>query len=237
MTIDLLIAIVLTASAATVVSVLCLSVRRSPSWRLTAAAIAIAWFSAIVALGATGTLAPDGLGTPGVGLVVALPVLVLAFAGLRIDALRQALLAISVHALIAANAVRVLGVVFLILHAQGRLPAPFAPIAGWGDIFIGATALPVAWMVAMATPGWRSVALAWNALGLADLVAAIALGVMSAPDSPIRAFTDGSGTSVMSVLPMLLVPGYLVPILMLTHLAVFLRLGRRAAAAGRLAAA
>ena len=57
-------------------------------------------------------------------------------------------MAIPLPALVAAHAVRVLGIFFLILHAQGRLPAPFAPTAGWGDIVIGATALPVAWLVA-----------------------------------------------------------------------------------------
>ena len=53
---------------------------------------------------------------------------------------------------------------------------------------------------------------------------AIALGVTSAPDSPIPVFTGGPGTAVMSVLPMLLIPGFLVPVLMLAHFAVFYRL-------------
>jgi hypothetical protein len=49
--------------------------------------------------------------------------------------------------LVGVHTVRLLGVSFIILFAAGRLPAPFAPVAGWGDIFVGATAIPVAWLV------------------------------------------------------------------------------------------
>ena len=55
------------------------------------------------------------------------------------------MLAIPLPALVAVNAIRILGVIFVMLHAAGKLPAPFAPSAGWGDIFVGVTALPVAW--------------------------------------------------------------------------------------------
>jgi hypothetical protein len=70
----------------------------------------------------------------------------------------------------------------------------------------------------------RNVALAWNMLGMIDLVLAIGLGVTSAPDSPLQLFTQSPGTAVMSSLPMLLVPVFLVPLYLLSHLAIFYRL-------------
>ena len=42
-----------------------------------------------------------------------------------------------------------LGVFFIALWALGRLPAPFAPSAGWGDVLVGLTALPIAHRVAL----------------------------------------------------------------------------------------
>jgi hypothetical protein len=79
------------------------------------------------------------VGAPALGLAVLLPVLVLAFAVTRVSILRSALLEIPVALLIGVNVVRILGVFFVLLRAAGRLPAPFAPIAG------GATSWSVRW--------------------------------------------------------------------------------------------
>jgi hypothetical protein len=135
--------------------------------------------------------------------------------------LREVLDRIPLTALIGVNALRVLGVVFVLLYAAGRLPAPFAPAAGWGDIFVGLTALPVAWAVRKGVH--RGLVLAWNTLGLADLVNAIVLGVVSSP-GPLQVFMDEPNAAIMSTLPWVLIPCFLVPLLILTHLAVFYRL-------------
>lgn len=167
---------------------------------------------------------PDGLDTLGVGAAVLLPILAIAFLAPRWQPLRNALFGIPVPVFVGVNAVRVLGVFFLILYADGRLPAPFAPSAGWGDIVVGITALPVAFLAARQATGWRPIGLVWNVAGFADLVMAVGLGVTSAIDSPLRIFVGGPDTTLMSQLPMFLVPGFLVPLLLLTHLAVFVRL-------------
>jgi hypothetical protein len=127
------------------------------------------------------------------------------------------------------QAIRVLGVSFVLLHAAGRLPGPFAPVAGWGDIAIGATALPVAWWL---TRGLKTNALVWwNALGLLDLVVAVGLGAVSSP-GPIRVFTDDPGSEIMTTLPWIIIPCFLVPALTFVHLAVFWRLSRAAIGSG-----
>ena len=141
--------------------------------------------------------------------------------------LRRVWHAIPLPVLIGVNAVRVLGIVMVLWHEAGRLSAPFAPIAGWGDVLIGLTAIPVALAVRAAAPGWRPAALLWNALGLLDLVAAIALGLTSAEGTPLRIFFGEPGTGLMGELPLVLIPAYLVPLLIVTHLAVFARLRAR----------
>jgi hypothetical protein len=215
----------LTVSASIVVAFL--SHALAPTWlgRLTVAGVLGAWFAIVVVLGALGALDPvRGLGVPALGLTVALPVVALVGAFLAVPSVRNAMLATPLPALVAVNAIRVLGVTFLILYAEGRLPAPFAQSAGWGDIFAGVTALPVAWSIARFGARARTLTYLWNAIGLADLLAAVTLGPLSAP-GPLQVF--GPPTSaLMTTLPWLIIPGFVVPSLIFIHIVIFYRLAK-----------
>ena len=129
-------------------------------------------------------------------------------------------------ALIGLHAIRLLGVTFIILYAEGRLPAPFAPSAGWGDMFIGATALPLAWAVMRFGARVRPLVLLWNALGVADLVIALTLGPFRRRVR-FRFSLDRRTASPMTTLPWLIIPGFLVPILLFIHVVIFTRLLRQ----------
>jgi hypothetical protein len=65
--------------------------------------------------------------------------------------------------------------------------------------------------------------LLWNAFGAADLVNAVALGALSAP-GPLNAFAGPPTSAIMTSLPWLLIPGFLVPSLFFIHLVIFHRL-------------
>jgi hypothetical protein len=65
----------------------------------------------------------------------------------------------------------------------------------------------------------------WNAFGMADLVLAIALGVMSAANSPLQIFAE-PGSQAMQQLPWSFVPTVLVPLWMVLHAIIFVRLRR-----------
>jgi hypothetical protein len=225
MTLDLLIAVIATACAAIVISALALSTPASPSQRIGITAVMIVWFFADVALAATGG-SPGGLGTPGLGIAVLLPILAIALLAPRVAILRSALYGIPLSVLIGVNALRVFGYFFIIHYDAGRLPAPFAPSAGWGDVLAGIFAIPVAIIVAREVTGWRPIAFLWTLFAAADLILAVGFGVTSAYDSPLRIFTGGPDTTIMSQLPMFLIPGFLVPVFFLTHIAVFVRLAR-----------
>ena len=221
---DLTGAIELTAGAGILVGSLA-AIQPEPAARLRIAAILGAWFALVVASAALHLFDPHlGLGTPAIGIAVLVPVIVLAYTGLRWPTVNAAVLAAPLALLIGVNVVRVLGVNFILLYANHRLPAPFAPAAGWGDVFIGLTALPVAWLASRQAPGWRAVTLGWNALGLLDLVDAISLGLTSAEDSPVRIFFTDPSMAPMSSLPWILIPAFLVPLLIGIHFAVFHRL-------------
>jgi hypothetical protein len=142
--------------------------------------------------------------------------------------LHRALRAIPLSMLIGVNVIRAFGVTFLLLYSAGRLPAPFAPVAGWGDILVGLTALPVAWLAYKKGAAAHPTVWIWNIIGLLDLIAAVGLGVVSSP-GPLRLIFAEPGSGIMTTLPWLLIPGFLVPLLAATHLAVFYRLSTAAA--------
>lgn len=105
---------------------------------------------------------------------------------------------------------RIVGVIFVILEAQQLLPARFALSAGYGDIFIGATA----WFAAtrLGKAGNRALFILWQALGIVDLVSAVALGVTAGIFQ-----TSGPNMHLMTVLPLSVIPTFLVPLFLLFH--------------------
>ena len=68
---------------------------------------------------------------------------------------------------------RVLGVIFLVLYASGKIPGAFALPAGIGDVLTGLLAPIVALGYARGRPGAERRVLAWNVFGLLDLVVAV----------------------------------------------------------------
>jgi len=78
----------------------------------------------------------------------------------------------------------------------------------------------------------RRAVLFWNSFGLADLVTAVTLGALSAP-GPSRVFFDAPGSGLMTSVPWILIPCFLVPSLSFVHLVVFYQTLRMPAADGR----
>ena len=73
---------------------------------------------------------------------------------------------------------------------------------------------------------WGVLALAWNILGTLDLVAAVGLGVISAPGSPLQILGGSVGSAAMWSLPWSNIPTLLVPFYLITHGVIFARLAR-----------
>ncbi len=127
------------------------------------------------------------------------------------EGFRNFVLSLTLRTLTAVQTWRIMGFLFLILNARGILPALFALPAGLGDMAIGATAPFIAWK--LADPGHRKAFIAWQVLGMLDLVTAVTLGTTARPISPAA-----SGTAAMTVLPLSLIPTFIVPLLMIIHM-------------------
>lgn len=223
---DLLGSIELTATAAIAIAALSIGFGSNAAIRLRIATWLSGWFVLVVILGATRALYYEhGLGSPGLGMAVVLPIVVLCLSVARVKFLRENFHRVPLWLLIGVHTIRLLGVSFIILYAAGRLPAPFAPVAGWGDIFIGATAPLVAWLAYQQGTNARLIVWIWNVIGTLDLIAAIGLGVISSP-GPVRLIFTEPGSAIMTTLPWLLIPGFLVPLLFALHIAIFIRLAK-----------
>jgi hypothetical protein len=118
---------------------------------------------------------------------------------------RDVIAAIPQHWLIGIQTFRILGGVFLVRYFEGQLPGVFAIPAGVGDVLTGIFAPLVAYWWLSAKPYARPAAIAWNLFGMADLVNAVALGVL----------TGGGGGGI--VFPIVLIPVYAVPRAFLIH--------------------
>src|ERR671915_1070997 len=117
--------------------------------------------------------------------------------------------------LIAVNTWRMVGVAFLWGMTQGILDPSFAIPAGIGDILIGVTAIPFA-IFLWKGYSWSKYALVvWSVLGIADLVNAVALGVITNPDFR---------SSTMATFPWILIPTVAVPTALVLHGIVLYRL-------------
>jgi hypothetical protein len=197
----------------------------SPRSKLLAFLLAAVWAAMIPLLTAGGAFEPATLGVlPVPPVLFGILVVIGIVAWLSWSAFRTALLSVPLAALVAIHGFRIGGVLFLMLWARGRLAAPFAPSAGWGDIITGAVAIPLAAMVAVGRMPSKAVLSIWNAFGALDLFVAVTLAFFSAPGTPFRIFMEPPGTAVMRTFPWSGVATMLVPLYLLAHLTIAVRL-------------
>ena len=126
------------------------------------------------------------------------------------DKFRQFALSLNPQILTLAQSWRIVGFTFLLLEARGILPAIFALPAGYGDMAIGMTATFAAWK--LANPARRNSFITWQLLGITDLITAVSLGTTARLLSP-----HGPSMEAMTVLPLSLVPTFLVPLFFIFH--------------------
>ena len=205
-----------------VISTLLVFMAASRGAKLWLAALLGLWVG-VVAAGSAAGWAATARPFPIMGIFVATPLVAAALATAWPSA-RRAMLSLPLSLLVGLNIGRLFAVLFLLLAAAGRLSGPFPHSAGWGDIITGAAALPLLWLVRDAHRH-RGVFHLWNAFGMLDLITAIGLGVMSAAGSPLQAFA-GPGSEAMQHLPWSFVPTVLVPLWMILHAIIWVKLRR-----------
>jgi hypothetical protein len=136
----------------------------------------------------------------------------------KVRTIRACVLNIDLRWLVLLHLTRLFaGAYFLVLCERGQLPCAFATPAGWGDIVIGLLAAAV--VSAMHTQFAKTFLLSWNTLGLIDIVFVVS--------SALRfGLKDWQSMHALRELPLSLLPTFLVPLIIASHVLIFVRLIR-----------
>lgn len=123
---------------------------------------------------------------------------------------------IPIHWLVVVQVFRVMGIGFLSFYALGLIPGEFALPTGWGDLFVGVTAIPVAILLWMRQSFAKTLAIWWNYLGIADLALALTLGITTFP-RPFQTLPTQPDNLLIAHYPLVIVPLFAVPLSLLIH--------------------
>ena len=170
------------------------------------------WLVIAVMAAATGLLARSPIPPPGLAFLLTGAVLLLLWTS---RAAREHVRRAGPRPLVAFQLTRlVAGLYFLALYQQGLLPREFAVVAGWGDIAVAIGAIVVLWVLPVRTSAQRQGLLLWNTLGLIDILLVLANGM--------RLFMRDPGVGgAFTRLPLALLPTFVVPIVITSHLLIF----------------
>jgi hypothetical protein len=136
----------------------------------------------------------------------------------RLAPLRTWVEALDLRSLVLLHTTRLGGVYLIFLYLRHELPRSIAVSAALGGIVVALLALPVA--LAPLAPETRQRAIAiWNVVGSLQLALALYTGARLFVTAPaeMRTFTH---------LPLSLAPSFLVPLLVASHVILFVRLVR-----------
>lgn len=139
----------------------------------------------------------------------------------RLATVRAWVDALDLRTLILLHVTRFVGLYFIVLSRRGLLPYDFAVPGGIGDIIVATLALIVVFAPLADASRARAIRI-WNVIGLID----IALVVLTAARLNLA---DPLQMSAMTSLPLSLLPTFLVPLLIATHIIIYTRLTRPAA--------
>jgi hypothetical protein len=185
--------------------------------------MAVAWSGAINGAFRTATR------LPALPLAIFLPVIIGAPLLLLSKRVGQVLDAMPASWLVALQLYRVFGSWALVAALRGTLPNVFGLTAGIGDTLTGLFALPAAIALATGTAQGRRAAIAWNILGLADLVVAVTLGAITSP-GPFQLIVPHVPSIGAAAYPGILTPAFVVPSSVLLHFLSLRQLRRRSRA-------
>jgi len=180
----------------------------------------VAWFGAATAAGASGLL--TGLRPPVPQLIVVVLTAAVTVGAFAVPAARAWVFGVDVRAIVALHLIRLVGIYFLLLYARGELPRAFALPAGWGDIAVGLFAGALLAIGPPANPRRRTLYRLWNLLGLIDILLVVATAARIG-------LADPASMRRLLQLPLSLLPTFIVPLIIASHLLLAERLSPRAA--------
>lgn len=177
-------------------------------------ALFVIWFVLALLAGATGRTARMQPPAPQAVIIGLIAAQVLLYR--RARGFREWADTLGLRAILAVHLTRFVGIYFLVLYGRGELPYAFAVPGGWGDIITAASAAGVMLLTGDFMTR-RGLILAWNVWGLLDILMVVVTAT--------RLFlADPSSMAALLRLPLSLLPTFLVPLIIASHVLVFRRL-------------
>ncbi len=176
-----------------------------------------AWFLLALIVGATQLL--ESIPPPFPQAVLFFLVILLLVLFWKVNVFRTWSLNVDIRILLLIHIVRFVGIYFLILYESRELPYDFAVPGGWGDILVATGAL----IVVIFSPrkglvGW-TVYFIWNLFGFIDILFVVQIAGR-------LAMSDPRSMAALTELPLSLLPTFIVPIIIFSHIIILIRLGR-----------
>ena len=186
--------------------------------------VLMVWLAGVLVLAQSELLANDAMVPPVLGAAVALPPLLAWLAWKTSDRVQEFVLNVDLRILILLHSLRTVGMGFLFLYAFGLLHPVFAFPAAIGDLMaaVGALTIGIAAFKGMKVPV-RSVR-RWNTFGLLDFGIAVTAGMATRSDFLGSAELH---TDLLGRFPLVIFPTFLVPLMVIVHLAIYAKLNRQ----------
>jgi hypothetical protein len=189
--------------------------------------VVFGWMSFTVALAVLAPLVLGGTDTLGYLLIcfactLSLPV-AFAVTWRRSPRFRERVMAIDLGPVVLLETGRILGLAMLVLYAHDELNGVFAFEGGGLDVFIGASALTIAYTVLPMRPFPRRLFMGWNLLGIVDFIIGWTLVFLFSPTVAGVLAGDGPTTEAFLKFPMSFIPMFGVPFTCCLHLIALLQ--------------
>ena len=170
-----------------------------------------AWICLAAGVGVAGWL--ESASAPVIAGIVWILTALALLACWKVRTLHRWTMKVEMRWLVLLHLTRFVGFYFFLLCSRGELPFAFAAPAGWGDIVVAALAVL---LLALSNARNWSMLIIWNTIGLTDIL----FVVMTALRLGLE---DWRSMHALREFPLSLLPTFLVPLIIVSHVLIFFR--------------
>jgi hypothetical protein len=176
--------------------------------------IIAAWFCLAAAVGVAGWLEP--VSAPMIAVIVWILTALALFACWKVPTLKTWAMKVDLRWLVLLHLTRFVGFYFFYLCSRGALPFDFAAPAGWGDNVVAGLAILL--LALSGARKWKML-IVWNTIGLTDILFVVMMALRLGLEDP-------QSMHALREFPLSLLPSFLVPLIIASHVLIFFRAAR-----------
>jgi len=196
------------------------AVSEERSGRGSVALLLAAWFCLATGVGIAGWL--EKVSAPVIAAVVWTLTALALLVCWKVPTVRRWVLTVELRWLVLLHLTRFVGFYFFFLSSRGELPFAFAAPAGWGDIIVAALAVL---LLGLSDARSWGMLIIWNTIGLTDILFVVMMALR-------LGLEDSRSMHTLREFPLILLPAFLVPLIIASHVLIFFRAARLRSAAG-----